>query len=136
MHRTWAHQTLLSNKKGLTRYPSSSSIPASTHVPEHVLRLVYWVAEVLALAPQCLRLPKLLEPVADVISKLSLVVPVPLRLVVACLLRSPCGYFWMPPQSHLTLGVYGRLPSSVEWVVNTMCEDKAPSTVVSRALVE
>jgi hypothetical protein len=23
------------------------------------------------------------------------------------------------------------LPSSVEWVVNTMCEDNAPSTVVS-----
>jgi len=56
--------------KELTRYPSSSSIPASTHVPEHVLKLVCWVGEageVLALA-QCLRLPMLLEPIVDVIS--------------------------------------------------------------------
>jgi hypothetical protein len=37
-------------KKELTRYPPSSSIPASAHVPEHVLRLVRWVAEVVALA--------------------------------------------------------------------------------------
>lgn len=42
----------------------------------------------------------------------------------------------MPPQSHLTLGVCGRLPSSVEWVVNKMCEDNAPSTVELKALVE
>jgi hypothetical protein len=63
--KLWAHQILVSNKKKeVTRYPPSSSIPASTHVPEHVLRLVGWVAEVLALA----RLPKVLEPVVDVIS--------------------------------------------------------------------
>jgi hypothetical protein len=54
--------------KELTHYLTSSSIiPASTHVPEQVLRAVYGVAEALALA-LCLRLAALLEPVIKVIS--------------------------------------------------------------------
>ena len=89
--KRWAHHILLSNE--LSPYPSSSSIPASTHVPEHVLRLVRWVAVASAEVLAFLRLPKLLEPAVDVISYVSLVVPVPLRLVVANLLFSPWGYF-------------------------------------------